>query len=213
VFVCVTVIKNSEWDLLDWSFIFVEATFLLSFPIFIISMISSWLEIYRSVTSPIKIPLTLSCFIYRFTFVVSSKSLSFSIYISTILTFTSNSMLSFEFSILLKMVRTIRGTIPCSSIFSMSGPCMVKVLPDPVWPYAKIVPLNPSRTPVVRNLTFYDRLSSLIINLLLMRINIKNSIKCKLITRLLPCFLSLLLLTPSVVIVQLFLFGWNWTQT
>lgn len=32
------------------------------------------------------------------------------------------------------------------SIVSQEGPNMVKVLPEPVWPYAKMVQLKPSRT-------------------------------------------------------------------
>ena len=36
--------------------------------------------------------------------------------------------------------------IPYFSIDSMSGPCIVCVLPEDVYPYAKIVPLKPSNT-------------------------------------------------------------------
>jgi len=104
-------------------------------------------------------------------------------------------MLSFEFSIFVKIVLTIQGTIPYISWFSMSGPYIVNVLPDPVWPYAKIVPLNPSRTPLTWILlTLNDWLSSLNVNFLLGRVNVKHSIECKLIR----ChFSSFLLVNPT----------------
>jgi hypothetical protein len=39
-----------------------------------------------------------------------------------------------------KMLKTMRGMRPRSGP-SMSGPSIVNVLPDDVWPYAKMVPL------------------------------------------------------------------------
>ena len=42
--------------------------------------------------------------------------------------------------------------IPCYSTSLMSGPCIVKVLPDDVYPQAKMVPLKPSRTESIMGL-------------------------------------------------------------
>lgn len=50
------------------------------------------------------------------------------------------------FSIYSNTVLTILGITPYTSWSSMSGPTIVWVLPDEVWPYARTVPLKPSRT-------------------------------------------------------------------
>ena len=41
-----------------------------------------------------------------------------------------------------------RGTMPARSLLTNSRMPMVNVLPVPVWPYAKIVPLKPRSTSV-----------------------------------------------------------------
>ena len=94
-------------------------------------------------------------------------------------TFTVNSIDSLAAFIRSKRVLTILGTIPVK-FGSLSSPCIVKVFPEPVWPYAKTVPLNPYRTPFKSEiLTLNNWLCSKIINFMLMTTHWKYSIKTK----------------------------------
>jgi hypothetical protein len=54
---------------------------------------------------------------------------------------------SFLFAISENTFETARGTMPRST-YRSAPPVMVNVFPEPVCPYAKTVPLNPSNAPV-----------------------------------------------------------------
>jgi len=61
-------------------------------------------------------------------------------------TFTVHSICSGLFRILSNTVEIILGIIPLRTESSISGPYIVNVFPEEVYPYAKIVPLNPYST-------------------------------------------------------------------
>jgi hypothetical protein len=113
--------------------------------------ISAFSPTYTSVRFSMYGP-NLFSLILRSLLLTSSKSLIFSMYSSKIEILSLYSMDSVDFSIVennfsiyVLIKCTIRGMIPFASLSLMSYPCIVCVLPELVWPYAIIVPLNPSR--------------------------------------------------------------------
>lgn len=92
----------------------------------------------------------------------SSKSFSSSLYISRKLHLMMNSVLPFRFSTSSKIKRMTLGMIPNSSSVSplVYPDPIVHVLPEPVYPYANTVALQPKKQPKTRFLTHLSKTSS-----------------------------------------------------
>mmetsp|Transcript_28473 Transcript_28473/g.83803 ORF Transcript_28473/g.83803 Transcript_28473/m.83803 type:complete len:285 (+) Transcript_28473:883-1737(+) len=147
--------RKMAWLLEDCAFISVEATMRFSSPEDMVSMSEAKSVTMTSRQSMCTPPLfgsslTASCEHCS----PWSRSRTTSLYTSTKLVRTRNSRSGAD-SMWRKMHRAAIWTMPSLSIPSSparlpaapSGPCMVYVFPEPVWPYAKIVPSMPPMAP------------------------------------------------------------------
>lgn len=129
------------------AFIAVHPVFLFFLPWFNFLCISYSSSIINHLRSFTKIPTSfLSLSSSFFKWVLTSKSLIYSLYNSNIAALTKNYIDGVE-PICEKTCLKALGIIPIKAgLSSLNFPSIVYVLPVPVWPYAKIVPLKPSRT-------------------------------------------------------------------